>query len=67
MFIDLRKAFDTKRLSHKLKQVGLSDNAVKQMLSYLRNRQTVTTIGSNTSDFRRVNVGVAQGSKMGPN
>lgn len=36
------------------------------MLSYLQNRQTATRIGNNTSDLRLVNVGVPQGSKMGP-
>lgn len=69
MFIDLRKAFDTvdpKRLIRKLKRLGLSDSAAKLMLSYLQNRQTATTIGNNRSDFRSVNVGVAQGSKLGP-
>lgn len=36
------------------------------MASYLKNRQTATTIGENTSSFRKINVGVAQGSKLGP-
>lgn len=69
MFIDLRKAFDTvdpKRLAKKLKRLGLSNSAVKLMLSYLQNRQTATTIGNNSSSIKNVNVGVAQGSKLGP-
>jgi len=69
MFIDLKKAFDTvdpKRLARKLKRLGLSDSAVKLMSSYLQNRQTATNIGNNSSNFRNVNVGVAQGSKLGP-
>lgn len=69
MFVDLRKAFDTvdpKRLAKKLKRLGLSNSAVKLMLSYLQNRQTATTIGKNSSDFKNVNVRVAQGSKLGP-
>lgn len=36
------------------------------MSSYLQNRQTATTIGNIVSNFREVNVGVAQGSKLGP-
>lgn len=69
VFIDLRRAFDTVdplRLSLKLKRLGLSDSASTLMLSYLQSRQTATTIGSNTSSFMKINVGVAQGSKLGP-
>ena len=36
------------------------------MLSYLVNRKTATNIGNNTSDFRGVDVGDAQVSKIGP-
>lgn len=69
MFVDLRRAFDTVdpvRLSKKLSRIGLSENATKLMLSYLENRLTATTIGSITSCLRKISVGVAQGSKMGP-
>lgn len=69
VFVDLKRAFDTvepKRLARKLKRLGLSNNAVKLMLSYLLNRNTATTIGTNTSFFRKITVGVAQGSKLGP-
>jgi len=69
LFIDLRKAFDTvdpNRLARKLKRLGLSKPAVKLMLNYLLNRQTATTIGNSTSSFRNINIGVAQGSKLGP-
>lgn len=69
MFIDLRKAFDTvdpKRLARKLKRLGLSTKAVKLMMSYLQNRQTATTIGNCSSEFTNINVGIAQGSKLGP-
>lgn len=69
IFVDLKRAFDTvepKRLARKLSRLGLSDNSVKLMLNSLQGRQTATTLGSNKSDFRNVNVGVAQGSKIGP-
>lgn len=36
------------------------------MESYLQDRSTATTIGNKTSSFRYINIGVAQGSKMGP-
>lgn len=48
-----------------LKQLGLSDGAVRLMESYPKNRKTAVTIGINTSQFRSVNVGVPQGSKLG--
>lgn len=69
MFVDMRRAFDTvdpERLSKKLRRIGLSENATNLMLSYLRNRRTAISIGNNSSNFRNISVGVAQGSKMGP-
>lgn len=69
IFIDLKKAFDTvdnKRLLRKLKRLGLSARACKLMESYLLNRETATAIGDKISDFRRLQVGVMQGSKLGP-
>lgn len=69
MFVDLRKAFDTmdpRRLVRKLKRLGLSQKSARLMQSYLQNRQTTTEIGKCSSDLRKVNVGVAQGSKLGP-
>lgn len=69
LFIDLKKAFETVdpvRLARKLKRVGISDNAMTLILSYLQNRETATTIGYNYSVFKRILVGVAQGSLMGP-
>lgn len=69
LFVGLRRAFDTVdpvRLPKKLRRISLSENATKLMLSYLHNRCTATTIGANTSYFRNILIGVAQGSKMGP-
>lgn len=68
-FVDLKRAFDTvepNRLARKLKRLGLSDKATKLMLSYLQGRSTATTLGNNKSRFQKVNVGVAQGPKIGP-
>lgn len=69
IFIDLKRAFDTvdpRRLSLKLKRIGLSTRAAELMMSYLCNRNTATTIKDNCSTFRSVSIGVAQGSKLGP-
>lgn len=69
IFVDLKRAFDTVdpvRMERKLKRVGLSGSASKLILSYLCNRRTATVIGENTSMLRRILVGVAQGSIMGP-
>lgn len=69
MFIDLRKAFDTvdtKRLVRKFKRLGLSVNATKLLKHYLQNRHTATTFGNSTSSFKHINIGVPQGSKLGP-
>lgn len=68
-FVDLKKAFDTidiKLLVLKLKRLGLPVNACKLMKSYLLNRQTATSIGDKVSNFKNINIGVAQGSKLGP-
>lgn len=44
MFIDLKRAFDTVNPNRKLKQLGLSENAVKVMLAYFVQRKTATTV-----------------------
>lgn len=69
LFVDLKRAFDTvdpKRLERKIRRIGLSSNASKLILSYLQDRRTATVIGEKTSMFRKIMVGVAQGSKIGP-
>lgn len=69
MFVDLKRAFDTVdpvRLERKLKRIGLSEQACRIISSYLGNRLTATTIGDQCSLFRRVLIGIAQGSKLGP-
>lgn len=69
MFVDLKRAFDTVdpvRMERKLRRIGLSQGASQHILSYLQNRRTTAVIGENSSVFRRIMVGVAQGSIMGP-
>lgn len=69
IFVDLKRAFDTvdrKRLERKIRRIGLSEPASKLILSYLECRQTATNIGNTTSNLKRILVGVAQGSIIGP-
>ncbi len=69
IFVDLKRAFDTvdsKRLERKINRIGLSQRASNLILSYIECRQTATQISNSTSIFKRILVGVAQGSIIGP-
>ena len=66
---DLSKAFDT--LPHdliiaKLAAYDFSDQALKQIMSYLSNRKQRCKIGSSYSEWADVKIGVPQGSVLGP-
>jgi len=68
-FLDLSKAFDTvdhNLLRHKLKSVGLSDDALNWFQSYLTNRKQRTSVGDALSVAAPITVGVPQGSVLGP-
>lgn len=54
------------KLTCKLKRLSLSERAVDLMSSYLLNRQTATTIGTNISSLKSIKVGVPQGYNLGP-
>ena len=67
--MDLSKAFDClphKLLLAKLKTYGFSDNSVKFMLSYLKERIQRVKINSNFSEWMEIKQGVPQGSILGP-
>ena len=69
MYIDLRKAFDT--VSHnillqKLYHYGICGPAHKLIESYLSSRYQFVSFNSTTSSSKAINIGVPQGSILGP-
>lgn len=69
IFLDLKKAFDTvnhKLLIEKLNDYGIQNNELKWFQSYLSHRKQVVCIDSVLSDFKHIDIGVPQGSILGP-
>jgi len=69
VFPDLSKALDTvdhSLLLTKLKQIGASDKVTGWLKSYLSNRFQPTVVGDVQSTRRLIQVGVPQGSILGP-
>ena len=69
MLMDLRKAFDTvshKILLKKLCHYGIRGTAHSLLYSYLSNRQQFVSANSYNSTTRPINIGVPQGSILGP-
>ena len=69
IFIDLSKAFDTidhNILLHKLRVSGLGDSTIFLFESYLRNRRQYVEINEMKSEILPINIGVPQGSILGP-
>ena len=63
--MDLSKAFDSKNhdlLLPKLKAYGFSENALKFMCSYLKDRRQADQMNNNFSSYKRVQAVVPQGS-----
>ena len=69
VFLDLKKAFDTVNhnvLLSKLTLFNFSTDAIKWINSYLTNRQQCVRIGNTQSSYLTCNIGVPQGSILGP-
>ena len=69
VLVDLRKAFDTvdiELLLKKLGSYGIRGVQLDWIRSFLTNRQQFVCVASNSSSKRPVNIGVPQGSILGP-
>ena len=68
-YLDFQKAFDTidhKILLKKLGAAGIGDRLMVLLTNYLTNRKQKTKLFNSCSDLKPVNIGVPQGSSIGP-
>jgi hypothetical protein len=69
LFVDLRKAFDCLKystLGEILYNLGIQDQALQLIMSYLTNRQQYVVCGEVRSSLGQVIGGIPQGSVLGP-
>ena len=69
LFLDLKKAFDTVNydiLLKKLHNYGVTGNTLNWFKSYLSSRMQAVNVNCTLSDFKHVNIGIPQGSILGP-
>ena len=69
IFMDLSKAFDVidhKILERKLEHYGFRGNFLEFLLSFIRDRKYFVHINGKNSKTESVNIGVPQGSTLGP-
>ena len=69
VFLDLKRAFETisrAELINVVHRMGIKGTALKWIRSYLENRTQVTKYDGKTSSEISVNLGVPQGSVLGP-
>ena len=68
-FFDLKKCFDT--INHdllllKLQKYGVENNELLWFTNYLSDRSQAVTVDGCLSSFTNINIGVPQGSVLGP-
>ena len=69
LFIDFKKAFDTvdsELLIRKLFHYGFDNQSLSLIRNYFYNRKQFVKMGNNKSDFKKIKLGVPQGSVLGP-
>ena len=69
IFLDLAKAFDSvdhEILLRKAEKYGVRGNALKLIKSYLSDRKHYVKLGKTRSTCKILNIGVPQGSVLGP-
>lgn len=69
VFVDLKRAFETidrEILINKLKYYGISGTVLRWFQQYISDRYQITKIGNSSSDALVNDIGVPQGSILGP-